>query len=91
MSNPSIISLRPRRKDGATRRRVIASAVSATALAVALLGAGCSTVRQPYSQVDNADVRIAGMPHVRAWADDPSQSLLGLNTSTACQRQPEIA
>ena len=83
MSNPSIISLRPRRKDGATRRRVIASAVSATALAVALLGAGCSTVRQPYSQVDNADVRIAGMPHVRAWADDPSQSLLGLNTSTA--------
>jgi hypothetical protein len=78
MNDPSINSHRPWRKRGAT-----AFAVSAVALAVALLGSGCSIIRQPYSEVDDTDVRIAGMPHVRAWADDPSQSLLGLNTSNA--------
>jgi hypothetical protein len=78
MNDPSINSHRPWRKRGAT-----AFAVSAAALAVALLGSGCSIIRQPYSEVDDTDVRIAGMPHVRAWADDPSQSLLGLNTSNA--------
>src|ERR1700683_2459747 len=76
MSDPSVNSRRPWRKGGAT-----AFAVSAAALTVALLGAGCSTIRQPYSEVDNADVRIAGMPHVRAWADDPRESLLALTTS----------
>jgi hypothetical protein len=76
MNDPSINSHRPWRKRGAT-----AFAVSAAALAVALLGSGCSIIRQPYSEVDDTDVRIAGMPHVRAWADDPSQSLLGLNTA----------
>ena len=55
----------------------------AAALVVALLGAGCSTIRQSYSQADYAEARIAGMPNVRAWADNSRQSLLRLTTSAA--------
>jgi hypothetical protein len=64
-------------------RRAAASALSVAALVVALLGEGCSSIRQPYSQVDYAEARIAGMPHVRAWADNSRQPLLRFTTSAA--------
>ncbi|WP_146604354.1 patatin-like phospholipase family protein [Rhodoplanes roseus] len=51
------------------------------AVAVALLGAACSTVRAPYSQIDHARARIPDMPGVRVWADDPDQPMLRLNTT----------
>lgn len=58
---------------GATVVRTTALAI---AVAAASLGAACSTVRQPYSQADHAGARIAGMPYVRAWADDPQLPML---------------
>src|SRR4051812_8287416 len=83
MKGPSIISVRPWRASGCRRRRTAATALAATALVVALLGAGCSTIRKSYSQADYAEAQIAGMPHIRAWADNSRQSLLRLASSAA--------
>ena len=63
--------------------RTAATALAATALIVALLGAGCSTLRKSYSQADYAEARIAGMPHIRAWADNSRQSFLRVANSAA--------
>jgi predicted acylesterase/phospholipase RssA len=78
-----IASRWPRDASLAARRRAAQAARGAAALIFALLGAGCSTIRQPYGQADHAEARIAGMTHVRAWADDPRQPWLGLTTSAA--------
>jgi hypothetical protein len=83
MNGPSIISDRPCRPGGCTRGRAAAPVLGTAVVVVALLGAGCSTIRQPYSQADYAKARIAGMPHVREWADNSRQSLLRLTTSGA--------
>ena len=63
--------------------RTAATALAATALIAALLGAGCSTFRKSYSQADYAEARIAGMPHIRAWADNSRQSFLRVASSAA--------
>jgi patatin-like phospholipase/acyl hydrolase len=80
MNGPSIISWR---RGGGARSRAVASALGGAALVVALLGAGCSTIRKSYSQADYAEARIAGMPNVRTWADNSRQSLLRLTNSGA--------
>ena len=83
MNGQSIVAGWPWRTGGCTRRRAAATALSVAALVVALLGEGCSSIRQPYSQADYAEARIAGMPHVRAWADNSRQPLLRFTTSAA--------
>jgi hypothetical protein len=83
MSGQSIIARWPWRTGACTRRRAAVTALGVAALVVALLGAGCSSIRQPYNRADYAEARIAGMPHVRAWADISRQPLLRFTTSAA--------
>lgn len=80
MGGLSIVSWR---RGGGTHSRAVAGALGGAALVLALLGAGCSTIRTSYSQADYAEARIAGMPNVRAWADNSRQSLLRLTNSGA--------
>src|SRR3954471_18876358 len=80
MNGQSIFSWRMGR---GARSRAVAGSLGGAALLVALLGAGCSTVRKSYSQADYAEARIAGMPNVRAWADNSRQPLLRLTNSGA--------
>src|SRR3979409_385251 len=81
MSGQSIIARWPWRTGACTRRRAAVTALGVARPGVVLLGAGVSSIRQPYSRADYAEARIAGMPHVRAWADISRQPLLRFTTS----------
>jgi predicted acylesterase/phospholipase RssA len=83
MSGSFTASRRPCRARRTAGRRAVLTALGATAAIVALLGAGCSTIRRPYGQADQSGARIAGMPDVRAWADSPRKPWFGLGTSAA--------
>jgi hypothetical protein len=62
---------------GVPNRRFDQAPWSAIALVIASLLTGCSTTREPYRQGDQAEAQIAGMPDVRAWADNPRRPWLG--------------
>jgi Patatin-like phospholipase len=81
MSGLFTASRRPCRR--LARRPAVLTALGATAAIVALLGGGCSTIRQPYGQADQSEARIVGMPNVRAWADSPRKPWFGLASSAA--------
>ena len=71
-----IVALQERGRRGARGfGRRTSTILGAALLAISLVGGGCATVRQPYTQAEHAEAHIPGMPHVRVWADEVRQPL----------------
>jgi predicted patatin/cPLA2 family phospholipase len=64
-----------------TSNRRTSSVLGLFTLALSLIGSGCGTIREPYSAIDQAGARIAGMDRIRAWADSPGPLFFGRGMS----------
>jgi hypothetical protein len=81
MTPVATVSDRCGRSNDTTIRGRAGRLVGVFLLAVAFVGGGCATVRQPYTQAEHAAAHIPGMPHVRAWADDVRRPIPRLNAA----------